>query len=611
MSNTTEKTAVPLRKGRMLWSFLGGCKGLFLLSIFFAACKALFDLFLPQLIRYTVDTVLSDQPSALPQVVNDFIDQLGGVSAVRENLWWLAIAAVCIGLLAVASRYLDMLFGALASEKLVMRMRDMLFSHMLHLPSSFYQKNHTGDLVQRCTSDVETIKRFLSEQLTSLFRVVLLLALSLSFMFSMNATLSLIALCLLPVILAYSTYFGARVRRGFRICDENEGILSGIAQENLTGVRVVRAFGREDYERRRFAKQNEYYTSLWVGVQRNMSTFWTVGDLISGIQVLLVIVFGCVMCVQDGMTSGEFIAFTTYNTMLIWPIRQLGRIISEMSRAGVAMDRIAEILSAEPEATPAAVADVPLAGDIVFDHVSFGYAGGPLLLQDVSFTLPQGATLGILGGTGAGKSTLVALLTRLYELPEGQGTISIGGRDIRTVPLPQLRRHIGTVLQEPFLFSRNIAQNISITQTAPDEAAVRAAAQNACFDESVMRFADGYETEVGERGVTLSGGQKQRCAIARLLLTHAPVMVLDDSLSAVDTETDEKIRAHIAQETADTSVILISHRITTLMGADAILVLEGGRVAEYGTPQALLAQNGLFRQVYDMQSGMIQGEVTA
>ena len=469
--------------------------------------------------------------------------------------------------------------------------------------------NRTGDIIQRCTSDIETAKRFLSEQLTSIFRIVILLILSISFMLSMHPPLAGIALIPMPFIIVYSFYFHKRVYEGFLDCDENEGKLSAMAQENLTGVRVVRAFGQERAEIDKFRKQNDYYTSLWVKMGKVLSQFWSTSDVLSGVQVMLVVIFGAVFCVRGSLSEGEYIAFISYNSMLIWPIRQLGRMISEMSKAGVSIERVAYIMNSQAEQDDPEAFDAPMDGDIRFEHVNFGYENSPQMLHDITFTMKAGTTLGILGGTGSGKSTMMMLLDKLYPLDEKNGRITIGGTDIRKIRTAHLRRSIGMVLQEPFLFSRTIAENIAIVSPRVDMTSVRAAATAAALDDSITGFAAGYETMVGERGVTLSGGQKQRTAIARTLTQDTPILIFDDSLSAVDTETDAKIRRAIAQKFGKASVILISHRITTLSAADKILVLDRGRIVEEGTHEELKQAGGIYQKIYEAQSG--SQEVTA
>ena len=319
---------------------------------------------------------------------------------------------------------------------------------------------------------------------------------------------------------------------------------------------------------------------------------------------LLVVLIGSILCVRGEMTEGEFVSFAIYNTMSISPVRRLGRVISEMSKAGVSVSRIGEILDAPCEQDRPDAKELPMDGDIVFDHVSFRYETGPDVLSDVSFTIPAGSSFGILGGTGSGKSSLLLMLCRLYAPSEGR--VTVGGEDLADMPAAWVRDHVGVVLQEPFLFSRTIEENIGIC--GADRETVRKAAATACIASDIEQFANGYETMVGERGVTLSGGQKQRVAIARMLTKKTPVMVFDDSLSAVDTQTDEHIREALNRDLAGTTTIIISHRITTLMDCDNILVLEHGKVLQRGTPQELLRQPGLFRQIYDMQMSIGEEE---
>ncbi|MCI6957729.1 MAG: ABC transporter ATP-binding protein/permease, partial [Clostridiales bacterium] len=478
------------------------------------------------------------------------------------------------------------------------------FCHIEGLPYAWHMKNRTGDIIQRCTSDIDTIKSFVSEQMTSIFRIVILLVLSVSFMLSMHLRLTLVALAPIPLVIGYSLWFHGRVQAGFAECDENEGKLSAMAQENLTGVRVVRAFGRERAEIDRFRNQNDHYTSLWERMAKVLSRFWVTSDVLSGIQIMLVVIFGAVFCVRGSLSEGEYIAFIAYNAMLVWPVRQLGRMISELSKAGVSLDRIAYIMNSPLEQEDSEAEEAPLDGDIRFENVSFSYDGGAPMLKNISFTMKAGTTLGILGGTGSGKSTMMLLLDKLYDLEPGSGRITIGGRDIRRIKTKYLRRNIGMVLQEPFLFSRTIAENIGIASPEMELEAIRAAARAAALDETVTSFAQGYDTVVGERGVTLSGGQKQRLAIARMLTRETPIMIFDDSLSAVDTQTDAKIRAAISQRFGKASVILISHRITTLSAADRILVLDRGRIVEEGTHEELKSGGGIYQKIYETQTGI-------
>ena len=587
----------------LLWQFLKGAKRYFLVTILAAGVTALADMLQPQIIRAAVDCALGGKEGDFPAFVMDAVNSIGGFRYLGEHLCIMALAILAVAVVQVASNYTFRVYNTKASETLVKSMRDQLFSHIQRLPFSWHMKNKTGDIIQRCTSDIETTKNFLSEQLTAVFRVVILLILSISFMVSMHGTLTLIALVPMPLIIWYSAHFHKQIHDGFTQCDENEGKLSAMAQENLTGVRVVRAFGQEKAEMDKFTKQNDYYTSLWIKMARIMSKFWSVSDIFSGIQVMLVVIFGAYFCIHGSLTEGEYIAFISYNSMLVWPIRELGRMITEMSKAGVSIDRVAYIMHSPVESDDPDAVDAPMDGDICFEHVRFAYEKAPELLHDIHFTMKAGTTLGILGGTGSGKSTLMMLLDKLYLLDENCGRITIGGTDIRKIRTAHLRKHIGMVLQEPFLFSRTIAENIGITSPELDLNAIRAAAEAAALDETITSFAQGYETMVGERGVTLSGGQKQRAAIARMLTQETPIMIFDDSLSAVDTQTDARIRQAISQKFGKASVILISHRITTLSAADKIIVLDRGRIVEEGTHDELKQSGGIYQKIYETQSG--------
>ena len=342
-----------------------------------------------------------------------------------------------------------------------------------------------------------------------------------------------------------------------------------------------------------------------------MSVYWASGDLITNLQVLTVMVTGVVFAVNGRITLGEFMAFISYNASLTWPVRSLGRIISDMSKAGVSMERVAYILEAEEEkAAKEAAGEAAgetagrkpvMTGDICFHNVSFAYSPDHPVLKNVNFTIPSGSTFAILGATGSGKSTLVHLLNRLYDLPEECGSITIGGVDIRDMDRQYLRQNIGMVLQEPFLFSRTIRENIGITKEKLLDEEIHHAAGIACVDEAIQHFTDGYDTIVGERGVTLSGGQKQRVAIARMLMKEAPILVFDDSLSAVDTETDNKIRKELKKEMEKATVIMISHRITSLMQADCIIVMDKGEIQQMGTHEELIHQEGPYRDIYEIQ----------
>ena len=582
--------------------FLRGCKRFFGLGAVCACLLSVFDLINPRIIGYTVDSVIGDGNTDIPAWLAHQIEALGGRSYLLSHLYLVAAFVILVALLGGLCRYLFQLFNSMGAERLVQRMRECLYRQIESLPYAWHGENQTGDIIQRCTSDVETIKRFLSEQMTMLLRVGVMIVLAVVFMFEIHVKLAAVAALSIPVVLLYSYFFHDRIGSAFEKVDEEEGRLSTIAQENLTGVRVVRAFGRELYEKERFEKKNEEYTYMWIRMMQILSTFWASNDLISGLQIMLVVSLGAYFCVHGSLTAGQYIAFVSYNAMLTWPVRMLGRVISEMSKAGISVGRILYIMNGEPEKDRAETTGCDYTGDIVFDHVTFDYQNSSKpVLKDVSFTIPGGKTVGILGGTGAGKSTLVHLLDRLYELPEDHGKITIGGENIAALKAKELRTHVGLVLQEPYLFSRTLEENISIGTEGADHRDVVAAAEIACLDTTIEHFTEGYQTYVGERGVTLSGGQKQRTAIAQMLIRKPEIMIFDDSLSAVDAETDSKIRKAISKSTASATVILISHRITTLMQADEIIVLDKGRVAECGSHEELLKSGGIYSRIYELQ----------
>ena len=573
------------RKIQLILRYFKGAKKYFLAAVIASLITTVFNALTPQIFRFTIDSVLEG---------NDY-------PYLAEHLWIMALLLVGVALFSGAAMYVSRYHTAKAGENFAKNMRDALFAHVQKLPMKWHDKHQTGDIIQRCTSDVEVIRNFVVTQLLEVFRTVFLVVVSFSIMVSMNVKLSLVVLLFVPLVVAYSGIFYRLIARRFTDADEAEGALSTVVQENATGVRVVRAFGREKFEMERFREKNDIFANLWIRLGTLSGLYWGVGDLITGLQVVTIIVLGAVEAVQGTITVGEFIAFASYNTTLVWPIRGLGRILSDMSKAGVSFERVDYIIRASEEAYQEENREENRSFDIRFSHVNFAYEDGHPVLSNLDFSIPQGSTLGILGGTGSGKSTLVQLLNRLYELQEGQGEITLGGKNIREIPLEWLRNNIGIVLQEPFLYSRTIKENIAASVPDATMEEIRQAAKIACVDDTIMSFPDGYDTLVGERGVTLSGGQRQRVAIARMLLQKAPIMIFDDSLSAVDSKTDAKIRKALSESCKNATVILISHRITTLMGADQILVLNQGKIQEQGTHEELISRDGIYRQVYEIQ----------
>ncbi len=594
MDTTTQKLS-RREKARLVTHYLRGCWGYFIAALVFSCLSMAFNALTPQIIRLTVDSVLDSKTPELPARLLPLWNTL--TQSTLRALWLAAAAVLLVAILRGFCAYGQRINLSKGSETYVKSLRDDLYSHIERLTFAWHKANPTGDIIQRCTSDVDVIRNFVCNQLIEVIRTVFLIVLYLYIMFSMNVRLSLVSAAIIPVVGLSSGVFYRKISSRYQVADEAEGELTTCAQENMTGVRVVRAFGRERFEDDKFDEKNNRFARLWVKLGKLLSVYWASGTLLTCIQVMVIILVGVVETVHGRMTLGAFIAFVSYNESLAWPVRSLGRVLSEMSKAGVSMDRVGYVLNAQEEQDPPQAKPFE-AGDIAFDHVSFRYEGQEVL-HDLSFTIRRGETFAILGGTGSGKSTLVQLLDRLYDVESG--SITIGGTDLRELARSELRKNIGFVLQEPFLFSQTIRENICAARPEATEEEMREAARIACVDEAISAFPEGYDTVVGERGVTLSGGQKQRVAIARMLLQKTPVMIFDDSLSAVDAETDAKIRSALRETLRDATVILISHRIPTLMQADRILVLEDGRLSALGTHEELIAQPGIYKEIYDIQ----------
>ena len=618
---------LPWKRGRI--SMIAAAAGDRKLS--FAICCAAtlltvtFGLLNPQIIRYTIDSVIGSEPLAAPAFVVGFIDTLGGLESLRGKIWICAVFIAAAALLAEICNLIRNYKSLELGETVAWRLLNTLYAHIQKLPYAWHVKCQTGDIIQRSTTDVDNVRFFIHNNLSELIRTVCVFSVAVVMMFSMDTFMALISLSIVPFIFTFSFFYFRRVSKRFANADVTEGKMHSAAQENYTGVRVVRAFGREAHEVEKFKERTAALANIWTDIGKMLGKFWGTGDLLSGLQLTVVIGAGVFRSIQGDLTPGTFIAFYAYCNWMIWPIRELGRILSDTSKTLVAARRIREVLAEEPETDPQDALTPEIKGEICFDNVSFSYKGNDgndnHVLRGISFNLKPGETLAILGATGSGKSSLVHLLSRLYDIDEGNGSITIDGVNIKKIARPHLRRHIGLCLQEPFLFSKTIRENIAAclppqdnshtaetlaeTQSEAQLAEIQSAAQTAVVHETIEKFNEGYETIIGERGVTLSGGQKQRVAIARMLAGKPPVMIFDDSLSAVDTETDAKIRAALKHRVKDAAVIIISHRISTLMQADKILVLKNGTVEVLGSHNELMEREGTYRRIFEMQaSGM-------
>jgi hypothetical protein len=399
--------------------------------------------------------------------------------------------------------------------------------------------------------------------------------------------------------------FSLHFRKDFRLADETESILSGIVQENLSSIRVVHAFGKEHKEVIKFNKQNDKLTELWIYLSKESSKFWAKMDFLTITQEITILVMGIYFTILGWMSAGSYIAFIAYNALLMMPIRSIGRLLANMSKAGVALERLAYIMNSPLEVDNGKGLQPDLYQDIHFENVSYRYKeDDEWIVKDINLDIPKGTTIGILGSTGSGKSTLMYLLNRLYELKDG--TIKIGKTDIKDINLTWLRKNVGLVMQEPYLFSRTLQDNICLAKPFASQEELEKAVQMAALDETIHNFVKGYDTYIGERGVTLSGGQKQRAAIAQMLIRQTPIKIFDDSLSAVDAETDVKIRQSLAENASNSTIFLITHRISSLMHADQIIVLDKGEIVQKGTHTELLEQEGIYRRIYQLQINQIR-----
>ena len=563
----------------------------------------------PFIISFTVDYVIGGiEETDIPQTVMNWIESIGGRDYMISHFILCAVALVFVTFINAAATHFRGRFVAKSSEGMAKTLRDDLYWHLQAVPYDYHKHVSTGDLIQRCTSDVETIRRFVANQLLEMLRTLVMLIVATAIMFSLDAKMALLSTMLLPFLCIASFVYFRKVRRQFTVSDESEGMLSATLQENLTGVRVVRAFGQQKSEVEKFTERNTDYKEKTFKLQKMLAFYWGMSDSLGYVQIAITLFAGSYFAATSDFTLGELLIFSTYTSMLTWPVRQLGRILADMGKAAVSIRRLDDILSHPEEREPGLALKPEIRGDIAFRNVCFGYDAYDDVLKDISFTAKPGQTIAILGSTGSGKSSLVQLLQRLYTCTAG--SIHINDVNINDIAHDHLRRNIGIVLQEPFLYSRTIMDNIRIVNPSASVEEVYEAAKVASIHDVIMGFENGYDTIVGERGVTLSGGQKQRVAIARMIMQKAPILIFDDSMSAVDTETDAAIREALKLRRKDSTTFIISHRITTLCEADNILVLENGRLVQQGTHEELLKQDGLYKRIAYIQN-MLEDELKA
>jgi len=535
-----------------------------------------------------------------------FVDSFFVTKKGNTDLLLVALGFVALALVEGSFTFLSGTLAARTAESSTRRLRNYLYDHIQHLPFFYHKRTDTGELIQRCTSDVDAVRRFYADQAIGIGRIILLFIINFIAILELNTTLGLVSVVVVPFIVIVSAFFFKRVSAAYERYQEQEATLSTTLQENLTGVRVVKAFARQQYEINKFEGDN------WEKYQRGKklllmhSLFWPSSDILCGLQILVGYFVGATMAINGTISVGTYLAYVGLVVWIIWPMRNLGRLIVQMSQGMVSYTRVRQIIKEDRE--PLDLGDYTPLGDLkghlVFENVHFYYEDDEeTVLEEISFECKPGQVIALLGSTGSGKTTLVNLLPRFYGYTGGR--ILLDSIAIDRYPRRYLRQQIGVVEQEPFLFSRSIRENITygVGRDVSDEE-IETAARAAAIHDVILTFPQGYKTLVGEKGVTLSGGQKQRVAIARTLLKDPRILILDDSTSSVDTETEAEIRDALQNLMENRTTFVIAHRIQSLMNADLILVMDKGRIVQRGKHEDLVNQPGIYRQIYDIQTSI-------
>lgn len=577
-----------------------GNRLLYISAILSVGAATLIAMIEPMVVKITIDSIIGNKPLDVPVAIENVIRNIGGRDVLWRNLWVCSLSLIAL----TASRGIFLYFkgklSAEAAENIARKLRVRLYDCIQNLPYGYHVNAESGDLIQRCTSDVDTVRRFFAMQMVEIGRAFFIVIFAILMMLSLNREMTLISMVIVPVIFVFSFVFFNKIKDTFQKADEQEGVLTSILQENLNGVRVVKAFGRESFEIEKYEEQNKKYRDLNYNITKILADYWGTSDFLCMLQIGLVLMSGIYFAVRGDISLGTLVVFNTYEGMLLWPVRQLGRILSDMGKMTVSLRRINNILETPVESEKGKGLEPEIKGEISFKNVNFEYEKGTSILKDISFNVKKGETVAIVGPTGSGKSSMVHLLMRLYDY--NKGSIKVDGVELMDIKRKWIRSNIGIVLQEPFLYSRTIKENIKIAKLMADDTEVKNAASMAAVHNVISSFEKGYDTIVGEKGVTLSGGQRQRVAIARTLIKNMPILIFDDSLSAVDAETDRIIREELKKKSKGVTTFIISHRISTVMDADKIIVLNQGKIEEIARHEQLINKEGIYKRIWDIQN---------